>query len=162
MELALMALNKAGGSPSSALDLLHKLSAETEHSSGDGGLGGSGSSKEREWTKVEERQFRSAYAKHKNDIYAIREAVKTKSFGAVVRFFFVEDGLRKKEERDRRRELELLKLSRGKGGDAGTKEGGGAKDGGGAALEVSRASTPFSAGASALEEGGGEDYSWED
>ena len=161
-ELALMALHKAGGSPQGALGLLRKFAAE-EHG---GGLGGSGSSKEREWTKVEERQFRSAYSKHKNDIYAIREAVKTKSFSAVVRFFWVVDGLRKKEERNRRKELELLKLSRGKGGDAGAKEGAAAVKeggGGGAAPEVSRASTPFSAGAtSALEheEVEGEDEYW--
>ena len=44
--------------------------------------------------KVEERQFRSALAKHKSDLYAISKAI-AKSFAAVVRFF-VEDGLRRR------------------------------------------------------------------
>ena len=35
----------------------------------------------------------------------------------MVRFYFVEDGVRLKTERDRKREIELLRLSRGRPGD---------------------------------------------
>ena len=137
-ELALMALQQTGGDASMALDILHEF-------------------EDREWTKVEERQFRSALAKHKSDLYAISEAVRTKSFAAVVRFFFVEDGLRKKEERERRRELEMLRLSRergwkdGKPSVDGASGGGSAGGGGGAGGGGARdgAETPFSAADSA-------------
>lgn len=68
--------------------------------------------REAEWSKVEERHFRSAFAKHKDDVVGINYCVKSRSFGEVVRFFFVEEGMRKKAERERKRELEQLKLSR--------------------------------------------------
>ena len=48
----------------------------------------------------------------KDDVVGINYCVKTRSFGEVVRFFFVEEGMRKKAERERKRELEQLKLSR--------------------------------------------------
>ena len=156
---------------------------------------------EREWSKVEERHFRSALSKHKNDLKAIRasmslchpsacacpgvpnptdlqppqahleahdddigrdgrvaphvhcagEAVRTKPLTAVTRFFFVEDGLRKKAERDRRKELEILRLSRSthKGAEGGKEgAGGGASNPMGVSpADLSRASTPFSMGA---------------
>ena len=68
------------------------------------------------WSKVEERHFKSAYAKHKDDVGGIQFCVKTRTFGEVVRLFFVEDGMRKKAERERKRELELLKAARSHGG----------------------------------------------
>ena len=92
-----MALHRVGGDPKAALAAL---------TAGEGVI-----SSDKLWTKVEEvRQFRASFAKNKGNIFLIHEAVKTKSFFEVVRYFFVEDGLRIKAERDRKREIELLRL----------------------------------------------------
>jgi len=64
------------------------------------------------WTKVEERQFRSGMGKYKKDLKAIQELVKTKDMKAIVRFFSLEKGPRKKQKGEKQRELELLKQSR--------------------------------------------------
>ena len=131
-ELALMALHQAAGDTQTALDILREY-------------------EDREWTKVEERQFRSALTKHKGDIFAIRDAVRTKSLAAVVRFYFVEDGFRKKEETDRKRELQRLSRGGGKDGKDGKNDSGAAGAGGGSSSSAVRdgAETPFSAADSA-------------
>jgi hypothetical protein len=100
---------------------------------------------------VEERHFRSAYAKHKDDIRAISECVKTKSLKAVVRFYFVEEGARKKAERERRRELELLRLSRTREAPSQAGVAASASAAGGSSTVVPTSATVASGGASASE-----------
>jgi len=64
-----------------------------------------------EWSKAEERQFHAAFGKHK-ELDEIVEIVKTKSLGAVVRFFYLEQGQKKKQQREKKREIETLKKER--------------------------------------------------
>ena len=106
-ELAFIALHRAGGDAEAALEQLRKGGAA-------GGLGGLARDADglREWSKVEERHFRSAFTKHRFNILAMHEAVRTKSLKAVIRFYYVEDGVRIKTERERKRELEMLKQAR--------------------------------------------------
>ena len=139
MELALMALHRVGGDPKAALDALK---------AGEGVI-----SSDKLWTKVEERQFRASFAKNKGNIFLIHEAVKTKSFFEVVRYFFVEDGLRIKAERDRKREIELLRLSRSTGPKVNA---------GGSSITPSRASTPFDGLTPAGQSGGDSEEEGED
>ena len=86
---------------------------------------------------MEERHFRAAFSKHRGNLLAMHEAVRTKSLQAVVRFYYVEDGLRIKTERERKREIELLRLSRSQ---QHNKEG---AANAAAGDSLSRASTPF-------------------
>ena len=51
----------------------------------------------------QERQFHAAFGKHK-ELDEIAEIVKTKSLGAVVRYFYLVEGARPREERERERE----------------------------------------------------------
>jgi hypothetical protein len=68
-----------------------------------------------------------------------------------VRFYYVEDGARIKAERDRKRELELLRLSRSANRAQPDKESTGDP--------LSRASTPFSMGAYDALDAGADDFS---
>lgn len=98
-----------------------------------------GSSAGEAWSKVEERQLRAALAKAKLvDLVSLRESVRTKELGAVIRFFYVLDGQRKKAEREKQREVELLRLARSSLSQSAAKGGGG---GGG---NSTRASSPYS------------------
>jgi hypothetical protein len=64
-----------------------------------------------EWTKADERQFHAAFGKHK-ELDEIAEIVKTKSLGAVVRYFYLVEGQKKKQQREKKREIESLKKER--------------------------------------------------
>lgn len=64
------------------------------------------------WTKAEERHFRSALVKCKKDLRQVQEAVKTKDLGSIVRYFYVDNGLRKKEEREKEREMAQMREAR--------------------------------------------------
>uniref|UniRef100_A0A7S0LHC2 ELM2 domain-containing protein n=1 Tax=Coccolithus braarudii TaxID=221442 RepID=A0A7S0LHC2_9EUKA len=64
------------------------------------------------WSKVEERQLRSAMASKKKDLHAIQEMVKTKDFKAIVRLYYLEHGVKKREKLEKQRELEMLRHSR--------------------------------------------------
>ena len=61
------------------------------------------------------------------DLHEIVELVKTKDLGAVVRFFYLAAGPRKKQAREKKREIEALKKerSRQKAEDDGAKGQGG-------------------------------------
>ena len=89
IELALAALHACGGDAAAALAQLQRSS------------GGSGET----WSKVEERHLHAALARSKTvDLRSVRDYVKTKDLKAVVRYFYVVDGERKKEHRDKERE----------------------------------------------------------
>ena len=46
---------------------------------------------------MEERHFRAALSRHKKDLITVQQLVKTKDLKAVVRFYYIENGLRKKQ-----------------------------------------------------------------
>ena len=147
IELALAALHACSGDVAAALAQLR------------GSSGGSGET----WSKVEERHLHAALARSKTvDLRSVRDYVKTKDLKAVVRYFYVVDGERKKEHRDKEREkydlerekydLELRlrarsALSQGSA-NANAAQGGGGGGGGGGST---RASSPCSAQGSAIE-----------
>jgi len=64
------------------------------------------------WSKVEERHFHAALGKHKKDLRAVHDAVRTKDMASVVRLYYLENGLKKKEEREKARGVQLLKEAR--------------------------------------------------
>ena len=147
IELALAALHACGGDAAAALAQLQRSS------------GGSGEA----WSTVEVRRLHAALARSKTvDLRSVRDYVKTKDLKAVVRYFYVVDGERKKEHRDKEREkydlerekydLELRlrarsALSQGSA-NANAAQGGGGGGGGGGST---RASSPCSAQGSAIE-----------
>ena len=89
IELALAALHACGGDAAAALAQLQRSS------------GGSGEA----WSTVEVRRLHAALARSKTvDLRSVRDHVKTKDLKAVVRYFYVVDGERKKEHRDKERE----------------------------------------------------------
>eukprot|EP00900_Chrysochromulina_parva_P018803 jgi/Chrpa1/26924/Chrysochromulina_OHIO_Genome00025296-RA len=89
IELALAALHACGGDAAAALAQLQRSS------------GGSGEA----WSTVEVRRLHAALARSRTvDLRSVRDHVKTKDLKAVVRLFYVVDGERKKEHRDKERE----------------------------------------------------------
>jgi hypothetical protein len=89
IELALAALHACGGDAAAALAQLQRSS------------GGSGEA----WSTVEVRRLHAALARSKTvDLRSVRDHVMTKDLKAVVRLFYVVDGERKKEHRDKERE----------------------------------------------------------
>lgn len=120
VEMALTALHEARGDVERALSTLATLGATIPA-----------------WSKVEERQFRHALSKasapfhpsplrpssspftltlskerHDVDLLSLRDAVRTKDLASIVRFFYVEEGLRKAAEREKQRELDQLRQAR--------------------------------------------------
>mmetsp|Transcript_17065 Transcript_17065/g.53988 ORF Transcript_17065/g.53988 Transcript_17065/m.53988 type:complete len:171 (+) Transcript_17065:337-849(+) len=64
------------------------------------------------WSKAEERHFHAALGKHKKDLRAVHGAVKTKDMASVVRLYYLKNGLKKREEREKARDAQLQKEAR--------------------------------------------------
>ena len=88
-----------------ALHALHDASGDAEVALGALRSGSGTPSRGEEWSKVEERHFRTAQTRHRDALSLIHEAVRTKTLAQVVRFYYVEDGARMRAERDKQREV---------------------------------------------------------
>lgn len=95
MELALRSLHEAAGDEAAALQSLHIARRDRF-----------------QWSKADQRKFGQELAKDAVDLIALRRNIGWKEMKWVVRYFYVEEGPRKRAKHDKQRELEDLKYAR--------------------------------------------------
>ena len=101
MELALRSLHEAAGDEAAALQSLHIARRDRF-----------------QWSKADQRKFGQELAKDAVDLIALRRNIGWKEMKWVVRYFYVEEGPRKRAKHDKQRELPVLDLGRHVGASA--------------------------------------------